>query len=167
MGRAHSGTTRRGGKPPLSWCGAHAKAGCRKHFPSQARITKLSALHAAKRLTASFQGSFPDLLWWMATHVHASCPSSLRDCRCCCCCHWREALPCSGPYYQWWNYEDGVYHGLEETIDYICRQLAVHQPIHGIMGFSQGSMLTMAILGMKNQVWGTAGSVSPLNVAKG
>eukprot|EP00667_Euglena_gracilis_P020723 EG_transcript_22485 len=61
------------------------------------------------------------------------------------------AMGIAGPYYQWWNHTDGQYLGFEDTLDYVCRLLRENHPVDGLLGFSQGAVLSLILLGMKSQ----------------
>lgn len=57
------------------------------------------------------------------------------------------------PYYEWFQYNIifTEYTGLEECIDYISSFMYEHGPFDGLLGFSQGAVLSAALAGLQQK----------------
>ncbi|KAJ0981449.1 hypothetical protein J5N97_009704 [Dioscorea zingiberensis] len=57
----------------------------------------------------------------------------------------------SPPYYEWFQFDKDFmeYKNLNEGIEYIEDLMIKHGPIDGLMGFSQGAILSAALIGMQ------------------
>ncbi|XP_074369850.1 uncharacterized protein LOC141711351 isoform X2 [Apium graveolens] len=54
------------------------------------------------------------------------------------------------PYYEWFNSnKEYVYTNFDESVEYIEECMIKHGPIDGLLGFSQGSMLSAALAGLQ------------------
>ncbi|KAK9813275.1 hypothetical protein WJX72_011766 [[Myrmecia] bisecta] len=64
-----------------------------------------------------------------------------------------------GPYYEWWNAEtvEGqhgrsvTFHGWDTALSFITDFISLHGPFDGVMGFSQGTILTSLLVGLQQQ----------------
>ncbi|KAG6499775.1 hypothetical protein ZIOFF_039567 [Zingiber officinale] len=59
------------------------------------------------------------------------------------------------PYYEWFQFDKDFmeYRNLEECFTYIEDLIIEHGPFDGLMGFSQGAILSAALLGLQSRVW--------------
>ena len=58
-----------------------------------------------------------------------------------------------GPYREWWNASDDglVYHGLEETLEYVNAFATREGPFHAVIGFSQGGSLAALLCALQQE----------------
>uniref|UniRef100_A0ACD5V670 Uncharacterized protein n=1 Tax=Avena sativa TaxID=4498 RepID=A0ACD5V670_AVESA len=57
------------------------------------------------------------------------------------------------PYYEWFQFDKGFteYRNLDKCVDYIEDLMIKQGPFDGLMGFSQGSILSAALVGLQQQ----------------
>ncbi|KAM0873394.1 hypothetical protein ACQ4PT_038101 [Festuca glaucescens] len=57
------------------------------------------------------------------------------------------------PYYEWFQFDKGFteYRNLDKCFDYIEELMIKEGPFDGLMGFSQGSVLSAALVGLQQQ----------------
>ncbi|KAM0893660.1 hypothetical protein ACQ4PT_024947 [Festuca glaucescens] len=57
------------------------------------------------------------------------------------------------PYYEWFQFDKGFteYRNLDKCVDYIEELMIKEGPFDGLMGFSQGSILSAALVGLQQQ----------------
>ncbi|KAJ7953541.1 Serine hydrolase FSH [Quillaja saponaria] len=53
------------------------------------------------------------------------------------------------PYYEWFHTNEKFTHNFEESVAYIEDYMVKHGPFDGLLGFSQGAVLSAVILGMQ------------------
>lgn len=58
-----------------------------------------------------------------------------------------------GPYFEWWKASPDyrVYEGWGDSAAFVSDFLSMHGPFHGLLGFSQGGMLSATLVAMQQQ----------------